>query len=460
MRSRILATVAITLGLAACSSLASPPPTPAVPTSASLDVQIEAARRRAQVPLLAVAYVHDGQVRWTRLLGEPQTLAAAGETPLFNQASLTKPMFALMALHQVGEDRFSLDMPLWQDWIDPDVADDPRHRQLTPRLALSHQTGLPNWRGRGELAFAFDPGSRHEYSGEGFEYLRRALEQRSGESLATLMQASVLAPAGMTDTHFGWTAALAPRFVPGDAGEGLESVQGREANAAANSFGTIQDYGRFIAWVTRGADLDAGLFAQMQTPQARHAEPAEDFGLGWKLAPGGDAPLLWHDGRERGLYNFAATLPGRREGLVMLGKGQHGELLVRPLLQTLLVDGDDWLARMDRQVWHYVGTVPREQLPGMLQFIASSPSFTAKLLHAAHTSLVGPLSLDATQEAAARDAIDALAFAMVEGSVTPEQVQGVLAVLVEDHEGLPRRIGALAPDQARAWLAAIDAAAR
>jgi len=37
----------------------------------------------------------------------------------------------------------------------------------------------------------------------------------------------------------------------------------------------------------------------------------------------------------------------------------------------------------------------------MLQFIAGSPSFTAKFLHAAHTSLAGTLSLDAAQEAAA-----------------------------------------------------------
>lgn len=459
MKSTLLAAVLVSLGLAGCSSLATSPAAPAKPSRASLDVQLEPARRQAEVPLLAVAYIHDGQVQWTRLLGDADTLAAAGDAPLFNQASLTKPAFALMALHQVQDGAIGLDTPLWQDWVDPDVAGDPRHRQLTPRLALSHQTGLPNWRGRGELAFMFDPGSRHEYSGEGFEYLRRSLEKRTGKPMAELMQASVLAPAGMTDTHFGWQDGLASRFVPGDAGEGLESVQERGPNAAANSFGSIDDYGRFIAWVVRGASLDDGLFEQMQASQARHPDPAEQFGLGWKLVPGDDTTLLWHDGRERGLYNFALALPSRGEGLVMLGKGQHGELLVRPLVKTLLADGDAWLARMDRQVWHYVDTVPAGQLAPMMQFIASSPSFTAKFLHAAHTSLAGPLSLDAGQEAAARDAIDALAFAMVDGSVTPEQALPLLAVLVEDHEGQPRRIRSMSPGQARTWLAAIAAVA-
>ncbi|GAB2666248.1 serine hydrolase domain-containing protein [Arenimonas aestuarii] len=455
MKPLILGTALLTLGLAACSSLAT---SPALPQAAALEARLEPARREAHVPLIAVAYIRDGQVRWTRLLGDADTLAAAGDSPLFNQASLTKPAFALMVLHQVETGEITLDTPLWQDWVDPDLADDPRHRQLTPRLALSHQTGLPNWRGRGDLAFIFDPGSRHEYSGEGFEYLRRALEKRTGRSMAALMEASVLAPAGMTDTHFGWQDSLGARFVPGDAGTGLESVSERTPNAAANSFGTIDDYGRFIAWVSRGAGMDATLFAQMQVSQARHPDPAEQFGLGWKLLPGGDETMLWHDGREAGLYNFALALPDRREGLVMLGKGQHGELLVRPLVKTLLADGDDWLARMDRQIWNYIGSVPREQLGPMMQFLAGQPSFTAKLLHAAHTSLLEPLALDATQEAAARDAIDALAFAMIDGRVTPEQVQPLLAMLVEDHAGQPRRIEAMSPHQARTWLGAIAAA--
>ena len=54
------------------------------------------------------------------------------------------------------------------DVTHPDIAHDPRHAKLTPRIALSHQTGFPNWRPRcaprsrcapnGQLAFLFDPG--------------------------------------------------------------------------------------------------------------------------------------------------------------------------------------------------------------------------------------------------------------------------------------------------------------
>jgi hypothetical protein len=47
------------------------------------------------------------------------------------------------------------------------------------RLVLSYQTGLPNWRGHElghKLRFEFEPGCKWKYSGEGYEYLREAIE--------------------------------------------------------------------------------------------------------------------------------------------------------------------------------------------------------------------------------------------------------------------------------------------
>jgi CubicO group peptidase (beta-lactamase class C family) len=43
--------------------------------------------------------------------------------------------------------KWSLGEPLSNYFVDPDVASDGRHPQLTTRLVLTHQTGLPNWKG-------------------------------------------------------------------------------------------------------------------------------------------------------------------------------------------------------------------------------------------------------------------------------------------------------------------------
>jgi len=68
---------------------------------------------------------------------------------------------------------------------------------------LSHQTGFPNWR-NGKLEFEFEPGIQWQYSGEGFEYLRKALENKFGESLVELSDSLLFGPLGMKDTRYFW----------------------------------------------------------------------------------------------------------------------------------------------------------------------------------------------------------------------------------------------------------------
>jgi CubicO group peptidase (beta-lactamase class C family) len=51
---------------------------------------------------------------------------------------------------------------------------------------LSHQSGFPNWRANNKLHFEFEPGTKFQYSGEGYEYLREALEHKFNKSLAEL----------------------------------------------------------------------------------------------------------------------------------------------------------------------------------------------------------------------------------------------------------------------------------
>ena len=71
---------------------------------------------------------------------------AAPENTIFNIASMTKPVVAMLTLKLVESGQWNLDEPLWDYWVDPDVADDPRLAKLTTRYVLSHQTGFPNWR--------------------------------------------------------------------------------------------------------------------------------------------------------------------------------------------------------------------------------------------------------------------------------------------------------------------------
>ena len=151
------------------------------PDAAQLDRKIRNWLRDYRVPAAAVAIVDPANQRasWVKAFGERVPGSPATTDTIFNVASLTKPVFGMMALHLVAKGEISLDSSLDKHWIDPDIVTNDWHKKLTPRILLSHQSGFPNWR-KGKLSFQFEPGTKTGYSGEGIDYLRRAVERKTG----------------------------------------------------------------------------------------------------------------------------------------------------------------------------------------------------------------------------------------------------------------------------------------
>lgn len=430
----------------------SPPP--------DLAASLEAWMPQARVPGVAIARIEHGQLAWTAVFGERAPGKRMTRETVFNVASLTKPVFAVMTLHLIAEGKLGLDSRLSDDWVDPDIADDPRRKLLTPRLALSHQTGFQNWRGHDKLAFAFKPGAGHAYSGEGYEYLRRAIEHRTGASMTRLMQRTVLAQASMPHTSFGWRADTADHLAVGY-GTGGSALPGydltdRGPNAAANMMTTIGDYGRFAAWVSRGAGLPKPLFEQMTRDQSRQSHPAEHFGLGWRIVHQRDHVVLAHDGRERGVRTQVLVSPATGEGLVILTSSDNGELLTRPLATLLLDDGEALMAAVDRDVWTYLQRMPGDTLPGVAKAMVGSASFMDRLLHAVDVGLIQPSALNDEDKHAARAAIREYVRDMMQHKIGSSQLKALVEMLVEQEGGSLSWRSRFTPAQAHAWLAALQ----
>lgn len=425
---------------------------------AKLQQQIPELMQTTRIAGLAIAKVENGRIAWHAAYGERAPGKPLEIDSVFNAASLTKPAFATMALHLVAADKLTLDEPLHEYWVDPDVAQDPRHRELTPRIVLSHQGGLPNWRGNNKLGFMFEPGTRHEYSGEGYQYLRHAIENLADRELQELMQEEVFAPAGMQRSSMGWSDGLGENIATGfdEAGEPIGTgIKERQPNAAANLMTTVDDYARFAAWVTEGADLPVELFAEMQRPQALHHDPAERFGLGWKLIPLDDGEALMHDGREPGVRTYAIVLPGRDEALVILTNSSNGELSFRPLVAAAVSDGDQIMQSTDRLVWDYLVHLPPQALVPMSRGIARSPSFLAMLLHTVDTVLVQASPLSDAEKAAASQAVRPYVYALLHGDIEAAQAEKLVQQLQIKEGDELRLVKAFDEDAARAWLNAL-----
>lgn len=339
-----------------------PAPAPTAGIADSLRAALEARApgwlARHEVPSIAVAYVRDGRVAWTRVYGEQAEGVPATERTLYNVASLAKPVFAETLLRLAAEGRLSLDEPLAGHWIDPDVAGDPRHAKLTARLALSHRTGFPNWRYQdgGTLRFRAEPGVAYGYSGEGFEYASRFARNKTGASLDSLAKQYAFRPLGMTSTAMTRQEWFADRVAMplGPEGKYGEPSVPRDANAADDLYTTVGDYAAFVVGAMRRDGLPAAFADQrdsihaLDPSEGAACDPARvarcptriGYGLGWSVMEYPGETVLWHTGSDWGEKTMAFYIPERREGAVLLTNGANGFQVVLEAAVLLFRDTD------------------------------------------------------------------------------------------------------------------------
>lgn len=309
---------------------------------------VDAWLAETKVPALGIGILKEGKLREVRVHGELMKGTPAPYDTIFNVASLTKPIVSLVTWRLIAEKKWQLDEPLARYWIDPDVAADPRHAKLTTRHVLGHTTGFKNWRFLEEskkLTFHSDPGTTLGYSGEGFEYLRHALEKKFGQSLPQLAQKYVFEPAGMRETRFTWDATLdESRFARWHDKEGKHAYPDHKTtrvNAADNLLTTVEDYGRFAAWVMNGAGLPEPLFAEMSAVHSgRMALGFERIGD----LPNGEYALI-HSGSDEGVQALVIVFPKSKEGLVLMMNGENGMQIYMRAIPQFLTYGKELMQR-------------------------------------------------------------------------------------------------------------------
>lgn len=296
-----------------------------------------------RIPALGIGYIHDGKIREVHVYGTNKAGSQHPNNMIFNVASLTKPITAMVALQLINTGQWSLDEPIYTYWTDPDIADDPRSTKLTTRHILSHQTGFPNWRKKtsnGKLAFEFDPGTAYQYSGEGFEYLRKALEGKFKKSLGQLASELIFQPLGMKDTRFFWDETVdESRFAQGYTRDGTlyEADKNTSENGADNLLTTVEDYSKFMLHILNGAGLRTELYQEMMANQIQ-IKPRKYFGLGWWVDENVDngKNALIHGGDDIGVHTIAFLLPESRQGLLIFTNCDNGTDIYIPVIQHYL----------------------------------------------------------------------------------------------------------------------------
>jgi len=310
--------------------------------------------RETNVPAVGIGIIENGRLGYVKVFGELKKGVPAPANTIFQVASLTKPIVEVLTLQLVSRGEWKLDEPLANYWVDPDVQNDPRHKQLTTRHVLTHRSGFENWRSMSaskKLEFLADPGTKVNYSGEGLEYLRRALEKKFNQPLDQLAKKRLFQPYGMNDTRFFWDASMdESRFAVAhsDKGKPYDVHKHTTANAADLLLTTIQDYGKFAVNVLKGKGLSKAVFEDMTRPQV--ANPTGKnlfFGLGWMIMPqlsNGEYALI-HTGSDEGVKTVVVLFPQSQRGLIVFTNGENGTQVWTRILAQAFDVGKEMLGR-------------------------------------------------------------------------------------------------------------------
>lgn len=298
---------------------------------------------------IGAALIRNGKVVWTGVAGAQTDKQAASRDTLFNVASMTKPVTAQLVMRLVEARKIGLDEPIADAWMDPDVADDARASRLTPRLALSHQTGFPNWRPQNRrLTFTRDPGSGFGYSGEGYELVARYAARKLNADFEELVEANVFRPMGLKRIAYTWRPWMEDRVAVPANGNGYPGTAGPHSYGhwlgADDIYTTVGDYAAFVAGVARGDGLGRALAAERLRPHAAMpgcpkpvagCPDSVAMGLGWQVLTFGKRRLALHEGGDPGVSAIAYFDPDTRDGALVFLSGEGDAPLVMQVIEAV-----------------------------------------------------------------------------------------------------------------------------
>lgn len=331
--------------------------------------QVQSWLTENNVPAVGIGIIEDAKIKYIKVFGELKKGVLAPDNAIFSVASITKTVTAMLTLKLVQAGQWDLDAPLFQHWVDPDIANNPLHKKLTTRHVLSHRTGFPNWRGKGKLAFNFEPGKEYNYSGEGFVYLARALERKFGKTLQQLSDSLLFKPMGMKDTRYCWNKNVdESRFVYGHDTKGniyprSQRTVSSAAGAAGNLLTTVEDYCKFSINLMNGAGLSETLYKDMVSPHSKVREHYS-YGLGWEIIsdlPNGEY-TLGHGGNNNGYKTRGIILPESKRGLIVFTNGDNGIFVCNNVIKESIDIGEniiDYLSGLNNR---QLVTLPKEVL--------------------------------------------------------------------------------------------------
>ncbi|MES2199727.1 MAG: serine hydrolase domain-containing protein [Chlamydiota bacterium] len=324
--------------------------------------ELEALMKEKKIPGLSLAIIENAELTLSLELGvkNSQTQDPVVGDTLFEAASLSKPIFAYGILKLVEKGQLNLDTPLAEYLPYSDITEDERINFITARMVLTHTCGFPNWRPKNKpLKIHFQPGERFSYSGEGFLYLQKVIEQISGLSLEDYIKKNVFIPLGMTHSTFIWVTDNTRASGHSPDGHPLKS-RTEPPNAAFTLHISTLDYAKFVIALFKKIGLKSETINKMfqfqvKVPKgsANSIDKRSDllsdsisWGLGWGLQRTKIGDSFWHWGDNQGVKCFIAGFRNHNRAIIIFTNSSNGLPVIAEIVQKYLdipLPAFDWL---------------------------------------------------------------------------------------------------------------------
>ena len=283
--------------------------------------------------------------------------------------SLTKSMTGVGVMQLVEEGRVWLDEPVASYLPGFRVADAEASRKITPRMLLSHKSGMGRtghqrrmfaeerspYRDRADLVSRLadvelqtPPNSAWSYCNEGFVTLGHLTETLRGEPLEQCFQRRVFDPVGMEQTFTSFSrwrdSADRSRLYTRTEGEYEESHLPADYSIYLSTGGicsTAHDLALYQIATMSYADspiLTAGSLDQMHTVSMPYGDTGWGYGFGWSVSWAGATKVVAHGGGLPGVSAYSLIVPSRGVGVVVLTNlgGAKANIIAERLARTLL----------------------------------------------------------------------------------------------------------------------------
>jgi len=315
---------------------------------------------------VSIAVIHHGTIEWAQGFG----LMSAGGQPvtsetLFQAGSISKPVAAMAALHQVQVGKLSLDADVnsyLTSWKLPDNAV-AGGKPVTLRELLTHTGGTTV---HGFPGYATDapvpslvqvlngekpantpairieaaPGSKWNYSGGGYTIMQQVLVDVTKEPFPKLLHDTVLVPIGMTRSTYEQPLPAEMRAVaatPYEA-DGKPIAGGAHTYpemAAAGLWTTPTDLARYAIEVERSLKGEANHVLSEQMTKQMLTPGMGKWGLGLQIDGSASNPFFEHGGVNAGFESIIAAYEQGGEGAVVMTNAQGGSRLADEVMRSI-----------------------------------------------------------------------------------------------------------------------------